>query len=60
MLFSLFSEPTATILESNTDGVSDKKAQEEDDDLEDNGDCDTVDKSDWVNKSVIWLMSPCQ
>ena len=39
--FSLFSEPTAAILES-TDGVSDEESQEEDeDDLDNNGHSDT-------------------
>jgi len=53
--FSLFSEHTAAILESNTDGVSDEDSQEEDDDLDDNGDTedDTMNQIESINLSSL-------
>ena len=50
--FSLFSEPTAAILES-TDGVSDEESQEEDeDDLDNNGHSDTEDDTENQIESI--------
>ena len=50
--FYLFSEPTATTLES-VDGVSDEESQEEDDnDLDDNGHGDTEDDTENQIESI--------
>ena len=56
-LFSLFSEPTAAILES-TDGVSDEESQEEDDDDLDNGHGDTEDDTKNQIESINLLSLP--